>query len=160
MMQQCRKSGRVLLDLVARPRKTIVFRRMSSTPSTEQEKVSVTWIHKDGTEALVSGEVGLNLMEIAHRHGIELEGACEGACACSTCHVILEKSVYKSLPEPSENEEDMLDQAFGLTSTSRLGCQVQLEKQYAGMRIKLPKATRNFYVVRSIVSLEFICCYL
>lgn len=147
MMQKCGRTGKALLKFVARPQRMMLFRRSSSTQSEEPKKMSLTWIHKDGTETVTTGEVGLNLMEIAHRHGIELEGACEGACACSTCHIILEKQVYKSLPEPSENEEDMLDQAFGLTSTSRLGCQVKLENQHDGMRIKLPKATRNFYVV-------------
>jgi ferredoxin-2, mitochondrial len=82
----------------------------------------------------------------ARRHGIELEGACEGVCACSTCHVILEDSVFEQLPEPSEDEEDMLDQAFGLTATSRLGCQVVVTPDMDGITVKLPAATRNFYV--------------
>ena len=53
-----------------------------------------------------------------------MEGACDGVCACSTCHVILESGIYDALEDPSEDEDDMLDQAFGLTTTSRLGCQV------------------------------------
>lgn len=67
-------------------------------------------------------------------------------CACSTCHVILEEEVFESLEEPSEEEEDMLDQAFGLTPTSRLGCQVELTEAMDGIKIKLPSATRNMYV--------------
>ena len=78
--------------------------------------------------------------------GITFLGACGGVCACSTCHVILEGKVYNNLPEPSEEEEDMLDLAFGLTSTSRLGCQIILDKSHEGMTIQLPSATRNFYV--------------
>jgi ferredoxin len=87
------------------------------------------------------------LLRTAQRYELEIEGACEGVCACSTCHCILESNVYDSLPEPTEKEEDMLDQAFGLTPTSRLGCQVVVTKDMEGITVKLPKATRNFYVV-------------
>jgi ferredoxin len=75
-------------------------------------------------------------------------GACEGVCACSTCHVILEDDVFDALPEAEEKEEDMLDQAYGLTMTSRLSCQVRLAKEFDNMLVVLPAATRNFYVVR------------
>jgi ferredoxin len=60
--------------------------------------------------------------------------------------VILEESIYDGLPEPSEEEEDMLDMAFGLTTTSRLGCQVEVSEDMANTTITLPAATRNFYV--------------
>lgn len=112
-----------------------------------KKSIEVIWINKDGSETKSTVTVGTHIMEAAHRNGIELEGACEGACACSTCHVILERNVYRALPEPTEKEEDMLDQAYGLTPTSRLGCQVILEERHNGIKIKLPKATRNFYVV-------------
>ncbi|CAM9523213.1 unnamed protein product [Phaeothamnion confervicola] len=108
--------------------------------------VRIKW--KDKTERIreVDAPVGMNLMRVAHKHGIELEGACEGVCACSTCHVILDEYTYGSLPEPSEDEEDMLDQAFGLTATSRLGCQVIVAEEMDGITVQLPAATRNFYV--------------
>ena len=63
-------------------------------------------------------------------------GACEGVCACSTCHVILEEATYDSLDDPSEEEEDMLDQAFGLTPTSRLGCQIELREDMDGIKVR------------------------
>lgn len=85
-------------------------------------------------------------MALARNNHVDLEGACEGSIACSTCHVILEPSVFDELPMPSEEEEDMLDLAFGLTETSRLGCQVHLEEKHDGMTITLPAATRNMYV--------------
>ncbi|OMJ10352.1 Adrenodoxin-like protein 1, mitochondrial [Smittium culicis] len=72
--------------------------------------------------------------------------ACECSCACSTCHVILESELYDKLEEPTDEELDMLDLAFGLTETSRLGCQIQASKLLEGAKIKLPSATRNFYV--------------
>jgi ferredoxin len=81
-----------------------------------------------------------------------MEGACEGVCACSTCHVILEQGLYDELLDGmeegalGEDEEDMLDMAFGLSQTSRLGCQVKVGVNMDGSVITLPKATRNFYV--------------
>jgi hypothetical protein len=73
-------------------------------------------------------------------------GACEGSVACSTCHVILPQEYYDILPEPEDDENDMLDMAFGLTDTSRLGCQVKLTKELDGMTATLPSATRNMFV--------------
>ena len=73
-----------------------------------------------------------------------MEGACGGSCACSTCHVIVEDySYYDRIPEPSDDENDMLDLAFGLTETSRLGCQVEMTKELDGLVVRLPSATRN-----------------
>jgi ferredoxin len=73
-------------------------------------------------------------------------GACEGSVACSTCHVILPPEYYDLLPEPDDDENDMLDMAFGLTDTSRLGCQVKLTRALDGMTATLPSATRNMFV--------------
>lgn len=92
---------------------------------------------------------GESLLDVAHNNGIELEGACESSLACSTCHVILESKIYDSLPEPVEEEEDLLDLAYGLTHTSRLGCQVKVTRAMENMTVKLPSATRNFYVDKS-----------
>jgi len=85
-------------------------------------------------------------MRLAHENDIELEGACEGSLACSTCHVIVDSEFYVKLPEAVDEENDMLDLAFGLTDTSRLGCQVKLTKELDGMRVRLPSATRNMAV--------------
>ena len=71
-------------------------------------------------------------------------GACGGSCACSTCHVIVEsEEMYDKMEEPDDDENDMLDLAFGLTETSRLGCQVKMNKELDGLRVKLPSMTRN-----------------
>ncbi|CDR88256.1 probable YAH1-Ferredoxin of the mitochondrial matrix [Sporisorium scitamineum] len=94
----------------------------------------------------VAANEGDDLLSIAHKYDIDLEGACEGSIACSTCHVILEPDVYDSLEEPCDDENDMLDLAFGLTDTSRLGCQVKVTKEQDGMKVQLPAATRNMYV--------------
>ena len=111
------------------------------------EKITVTFIEKDGTNTVVKATVGQSMLEVAHKNDIELEGACEGSLACSTCHVIIDdQAVYDSLSEPDDDENDMLDLAFGLTETSRLGCQVIAAKELDGMVLSLPRATRNFAV--------------
>ena len=70
-------------------------------------------------------------------------------CACSTCHIILEKDVYDKLPKPDDDEEDMLDLAIGLTETSRLGCQVKIAEYMDGKTIRLPKEVRNMQSTKS-----------
>ena len=106
----------------------------------------ITFIEPDGKEKVVEAEHGLSLLEDAHNNGIDLEGACEGSLACSTCHIVVEKSFFDSLPEPSEEEEDMLDLAFGLTHTSRLGCQIIVDEKLDGMKVTIPSGTRNMNV--------------
>ncbi len=106
----------------------------------------IIFIEPDGKEKIVDAEHGLSILEVAHNNGIDLEGACEGSLACSTCHIVIEKSFFDSLPEPSEEEEDMLDLAFGLTHTSRLGCQIIVDEKLDGMKVKIPTGTRNMSV--------------
>jgi ferredoxin-2, mitochondrial len=110
--------------------------------------VNITFQLPDGTtKRTVQARIGESLLQTAHRNEIDLEGACEGVCACSTCHLIFPSNVYNSmLEEPSEDEEDMLDMAFGLTETSRLGCQITVTKEMNGIVLEMPSATRNFYV--------------
>jgi ferredoxin, 2Fe-2S len=103
----------------------------------------MTFIERDGTPREVEAPTGLSVLEIAHKHGIDIEGACEGSLACSTCHVIVDQEWYDLLKEASEDEEDMLDLAFGLTQTSRLGCQIIMTEELDGLTVKLPQATRN-----------------
>jgi len=113
----------------------------------EKEKISVTFVNKDGSEKTISVPIGMSMLEAAHENDIELEGACEGSLACSTCHVIvMDVNDYNKLEEPTDEENDMLDLAFGLTETSRLGCQVIAKPELDGMRLALPAATRNFAV--------------
>ena len=106
----------------------------------------MTFINPDGTRKEVDAPVGLSVLEIAHRNGIDLEGACEGSLACSTCHVIVEAKFYDKIPEAKDEEEDMLDLAFGLTHTSRLGCQIRMTDALDGLVVRLPAATRNMMV--------------
>ena len=106
----------------------------------------VTFITPGGQRIEIEAPNGLSLLEIAHRNDIDLEGACEGSLACSTCHIIVSDGYYDQLPEASEDEEDMLDLAFGLTHTSRLGCQIIMCDELDGLEVTLPAATRNMMV--------------
>eukprot|EP00937_MAST-01D_sp_MAST-1D-sp2_P007990 g7990.t1 len=111
-----------------------------------QPTVHVVFETHKGEATRAAGRVGESLLRVAQRHDVPLEGACECSVACSTCHVILEGDHFDSLPEPTEDEDDMLDMAFGLTGSSRLGCQVFLRPEDESRVVKLPAATRNFYV--------------
>jgi 2Fe-2S ferredoxin len=95
---------------------------------------------------IIDAQEGLSILEVAHQNNIELEGACEGSLACSTCHVIIDPEFYNTLPQASEDEEDMLDLAFGLTHTSRLGCQLMVNDQIDGITITVPSSTRNISI--------------
>jgi 2Fe-2S ferredoxin len=101
------------------------------------------FVERDGTRREVDAPIGLSVLEIAHKHGVDIEGACEGSLACSTCHVIVDAAWFKKLEVPTEDEEDMLDLAFGLTQTSRLGCQIVMTQGLDGLVVQLPAATRN-----------------
>lgn len=103
----------------------------------------MTFIERDGTRKEVDAPLGLSVLEIAHKHGVDIEGACEGSLACSTCHVVVDAAWYPKLAEATEDEEDMLDLAFDLQETSRLGCQIIMTEALDGLVVKLPSATRN-----------------
>ncbi len=103
----------------------------------------MTFIERDGAPREVEAPLGLSVLEVAHKHGVDIEGACEGSLACSTCHVIVDPAWFDKLVKPSEDEEDMLDLAFGLQKTSRLGCQITITPELDGLVVQLPSATRN-----------------
>lgn len=105
--------------------------------------VHVVFVEPDGTEKNVETETGVSVLQLAQEQGLEMEGACEGNMACSTCHVIVDREHFDRLPEASEEEEEMLDLAAGLKATSRLGCQIILDDSMDGIRFNLPKTTRN-----------------
>ena len=103
----------------------------------------MVFIERDGTRREVDAPLGLSVLEVAHKHGIDIEGACEGSLACSTCHVIVDPSWFGSQGQPTEDEDDMLDLAFGLEKTSRLGCQIVITAELDGLVVRLPAGTRN-----------------
>ena len=103
----------------------------------------MVFIERDGTQKEVEAPLGLSVLEIAPRQSDDLEGACEGSLACSTCHVIVDGAWFAKLAKPTEDEEDMLDLAFDLQETSRLGCQLIMTDALDGLVVKLPAGSRN-----------------
>ena len=97
----------------------------------------ITFIEADGTEKVIDAENGLSLLEVAHKNGVALEGACEGSLACSTCHIIMEKKFFDQLPDPSEEEEDMLDLAGACIPLGL--CQIIINETHEGMKEKFPQ---------------------
>ncbi|MGI3776044.1 MAG: ferredoxin family 2Fe-2S iron-sulfur cluster binding protein [Janthinobacterium lividum] len=104
---------------------------------------TMTFVQRDGSRREVDAPLGLSVLEIAHKHDVDVEGACEGSLACSTCHVVVDPGWFPRLAKPTEDEEDMLDLAFGLQKTSRLGCQIVMTKDLDGLVVSLPAGTRN-----------------
>lgn len=89
---------------------------------------------------------GQSLLEVAHEYGIHLEGACEGSLACSTCHVVVDAKWYDRLDPAEEEEEDILERAFGLTATSRLSCQIKMQEELDGFIVTIPAYSVNISV--------------
>eukprot|EP00985_Skeletonema_marinoi_P017177 scaffold9359_cov208-Skeletonema_marinoi.AAC.6 len=112
--------------------------RSTTRAFSSKETVTITYCDPDGTEHPVEAEIGKHLLDVAHDNNIELEGACGGELACSTCHLVFEEEVYDTLPPKSDEEEDMLDLAFELTETSRLGCQIRVVKEFDGIKVRIP----------------------
>ena len=103
----------------------------------------VTFIMTDGTPNEVEAPIGLSMMEIAQKNRIdEIEGACGGSLACATCHMYIHPDWWqKCLPrdgEVSEEENDMLDLAFDVRKSSRLGCQIVMTEELDGLVVALP----------------------
>lgn len=96
----------------------------------------------------VTAYEGQNLLDVAAENKLPMEGACAGSCACSTCHVYIpDVAALGTFPEPTEEEDDMIDTAFYPQPDSRLGCQLTLYKsKHNGLKVKMPRATRNMYV--------------
>lgn len=104
----------------------------------------IVFLSADGSvRREVEAKAGQSVLDTAHAHNIEMEGACEGAMACSTCHVIVADADYDRLPPPSMEEEDLLDLVYDLAPTSRLGCQIRIEEELDGLTLRLPRATNN-----------------
>ncbi len=103
----------------------------------------MTFVERNGVGREVDAPLGLSVLEIAHKHGVDIEGACEGSLACSTCHVIVDAGWLPKLVEPTEDEEDMLDLAFDLQETSRLGCQIVMTDALDGLVVRLPAGSKN-----------------
>ena len=105
----------------------------------------IRFLKSDGTvDAEIEGASGQRLLDAAWAAKQPLEGACEGAMACSTCHVIVAKEDFERLPPASDEEEDLLDLAAHATRTSRLACQILLTPELERLSVRVPPSARNW----------------
>ncbi|GET89466.1 ferredoxin 2fe-2s-like protein [Leishmania tarentolae] len=122
-------------------------RRFHGHGGDRDKPVKVEFTLPDGEKKVVTGYEGQTLLDVCAEQGLPMEGACGGSCACSTCHVYLEEKDEDLFQEPTDEENDMIDQAFYPEPTSRLGCQLKLKRGvHDGLKVKMPRATRNMYV--------------
>lgn len=106
--------------------------------------IRVRFVSADGSKAVDAlAESGAVLLDVAQNNDQPLEGTCEGQMACSTCHVIIDAADFDKLPRASEDEEDMLDLAAGVTRYSRLACQIVVTDALDGMTVRMPSESRN-----------------
>lgn len=102
---------------------------------------AVTFQLPDGSARTYEGAEGLTLLDVARIHDLAIEGACGGSMACATCHVVVDPACVEKLPEPSAEEEDMLDLAAEVQPNSRLGCQIRLTAALDGLVVRVPRST-------------------
>ncbi|KAG7502665.1 adrenodoxin, mitochondrial [Solea senegalensis] len=109
------------------------------------DKVTVHFVNRDGDKITVKGSPGDSLLDVVINEDLDFDGygACEGTLACSTCHLIFDEDTYKKLGAVTDEELDMLDLAYGLTDTSRLGCQICLSKSLDGIMARIPESVAD-----------------
>jgi 2Fe-2S ferredoxin len=98
----------------------------------------ITFIQKDNSEIEVEAEIGKTLLDVIKENNINLIGACNGACACGTCHVLIDEETLSKIEPAKEDEEDILDIVFGIQHNSRLACQVIITEQMEDAIITIP----------------------
>ncbi len=105
--------------------------------------VKITFVTAQDKRIAAEAAPGARLLEIGQNAGLPLEGTCEGQMACSTCHVVVAAEWFAKLPPASDDEEDMLDLAAGVTRTSRLSCQIVLTEELDGLEVRVPEEARD-----------------
>uniref|UniRef100_A0A8B9QAF2 Adrenal ferredoxin n=1 Tax=Apteryx owenii TaxID=8824 RepID=A0A8B9QAF2_APTOW len=110
-----------------------------------EDKITVHFINRDGDKLTAKGKPGDSLLDVVVDNNLDIDGfgACEGTLACSTCHLIFEDHIFEKLDAITDEEMDMLDLAYGLTETSRLGCQICLKKSMNDMTVRVPEAVAD-----------------
>ena len=93
--------------------------------------IKLKFVSNEG-EKVVEANEGVSILDVARSNGINLIGACEGACACGTCHIYIDEEHLTKIEKPSDNEENVLDIVFNLQQNSRLACQVITCKELDG----------------------------
>lgn len=99
----------------------------------------IIFIQKDGIQVEVDAKNGQTLLDVAKENNIDLMGACDGSCACGSCHVYIDEETLKKIEPPKDDEENVLDIVFDLQHNSRLACQVVVDEKMDGAIITIPK---------------------
>ena len=101
------------------------------------ENISITITDREGNKRVEEAPLGMNLniMEFCKALELPVKGTCGGMALCSTCHIYIKSD--HDLPTPSDDEENMLDQAFFVKESSRLGCQIFFDENLDGLQIEL-----------------------
>jgi len=100
---------------------------------------NIVFFKPDGSEHTIAVENGTTVMEAGRDANLGIEGTCGGCLSCATCHVIVDSAWFPKTGAPSEDEVDMLDLAFGLSETSRLGCQIEMSDDLDGLKVTIPE---------------------
>ena len=100
---------------------------------------NIIFVTPDGNEHNLVVENGTTVMEAGRDGNLGIEGTCGGCLSCATCHVIVDTAWFTKIGPPGEDELDMLDLAFGLSDTSRLGCQIEMSDDLDGLRVVVPE---------------------
>ncbi|XP_055963469.1 adrenodoxin [Sorex fumeus] len=140
----CARRARLLLGGPrAGPSRTLSV--SAGARSSSEDKVTVHFINRDGETLTTQGKVGDSLLDVVVDNNLDIDGfgACEGTLACSTCHLVFEKHIYEKLDAITDEENDMLDLAYGLTDKSRLGCQICLTKSMDNMTVRVPEVVAD-----------------
>ena len=99
---------------------------------------NIIFVTPDGNEHTVAVENGVTVMEAGRDANLGIEGTCGGCLSCATCHVIVDPVWFPKTGAPGEDELDMLHLAFGLSETSRLGCQIEMSDSLDGLKLTIP----------------------
>ncbi|KAM4683205.1 adrenodoxin, mitochondrial isoform 2-T2 [Amazona ochrocephala] len=120
-------------------------RAVEHVQHSSEDKITVHFINRDGDKLTAKGKPGDSLLDVVVNNNLDIDGfgACEGTLACSTCHLIFEDHIFEKLDAITDEEMDMLDLAYGLTETSRLGCQICLKKSMDNMTVRVPEAVAD-----------------
>uniref|UniRef100_A0A8B9T586 Adrenal ferredoxin n=1 Tax=Anas platyrhynchos TaxID=8839 RepID=A0A8B9T586_ANAPL len=134
--------GRAAAPLPCRPGPSGLSARAALS---SEDKITVHFINRDGEKLTAKGKPGDSLLDVVIENNLDIDGfgACEGTLACSTCHLIFEDHIFEKLDAITDEEMDMLDLAYGLTDTSRLGCQICLKKSMEDMTVRVPEAVAD-----------------
>ncbi|RMC07320.1 hypothetical protein DUI87_16778 [Hirundo rustica rustica] len=134
-----------LIDSVVRSKCAELLLSSPICVSSSEDKITVHFINRDGDKLTAKGKPGDSLLDVVVDNNLDIDGfgACEGTLACSTCHLIFEDHIFEKLDAITDEEMDMLDLAYGLTETSRLGCQICLKKSMNDMTVRVPEAVAD-----------------